>query len=261
MTELIDRARSGDRAALEALLASEEARIYAFGLKMCRDPEEAKETLQDTMLAVAANIGSFRGESSLSTWLFQLARSACSRRRRRRSGAPDAGDLVDAHEDLVVADPSPTPERAAEQREVASRVHAALARLPEAMREVVVLRDVEGLTAPEVADVMGLTIEAVKSRLHRGRAALRAALGEPEGERATDCPDIVAMYSRQLEGELSGAMCDELAAHVARCPRCRGQCDALKSSLATCSALPVVPRDVQREVRSALADFIRLRGT
>ncbi|MFO0750903.1 MAG: sigma-70 family RNA polymerase sigma factor [Myxococcota bacterium] len=258
LDDVIGRARQGDKAALAELLASEEARIYAFGLRMCRDPEEAKETLQDTMLAVASHISSFRGESSLSTWLFQLARSACAKRHRRKSGAPDSLEALD---DVAVADPAPSPERAAEDREVAERVHRALAALPDTMREVVVLRDVEGLTAPEVAEVMGLTIEAVKSRLHRGRAALRAALGAPDGERAADgeCPDIVAMYSRQLEGDLSSSICAQLEQHVARCPRCRGQCEGLKLSLAQCRALPVVPVEIQRDVRQALADFLHLR--
>ena len=82
-SELLLAARAGDPQALERLLTRQEARIYRFGLKMCRDPEDAKDVLQDTLLTMARNFRDFRGASSISTWLYTIARSFCVKKRRR----------------------------------------------------------------------------------------------------------------------------------------------------------------------------------
>src|SRR6185436_4541875 len=78
---LLDRARTGDRAAMEALLLRHQAQVYRFGLRMCRNPEDAKDILQDTLLAMARGLPDFRGASSVSTWLYTIARSFCLKRR------------------------------------------------------------------------------------------------------------------------------------------------------------------------------------
>ena len=80
---LLDRARTGDRRALEDLIGRHQRRVYRFGLKMCRDPEDAKDVLQETLIAAARNIRDFRGASAVSTWLYTIARSFCIKRRRR----------------------------------------------------------------------------------------------------------------------------------------------------------------------------------
>jgi RNA polymerase sigma-70 factor (ECF subfamily) len=72
--QLLERARAGDRAALETLLERHQPQVYRFGLKMCRDPEDAKDVLQDTLLAMARGVRDFRGASSISTWLYTVAR-------------------------------------------------------------------------------------------------------------------------------------------------------------------------------------------
>ena len=83
--KLLEAARAGDRAALDQLLTRHQSRVYRFGLKMCRDSEDAKDVLQETLLAVARNVKDFRGASSVSTWLYTIARSFCIKKRRRRS--------------------------------------------------------------------------------------------------------------------------------------------------------------------------------
>lgn len=265
---LLEAARAGDRAALEKLLALEERRIYAFGMRMCRNPDDARDVLQETMLAVAKNIESFRGESSLPTWLFQIARSFCIKNRRRRRGAPATHETLD---DIAehAADPTPGPEQAAGRREQQAMLQQALAALPASAREVLVLRDVEGLTAPEVAAVMGISVGAVKSKLHRARASLEQAFAATRASAAgpaslptagppEECPDVLALFSKNLEGDLTGQTCAEMERHLQRCPRCRGTCDVLKQSLDLCRALPDVPDDVQSSVRTALRQFLKL---
>jgi RNA polymerase sigma-70 factor (ECF subfamily) len=251
---LIAAAQRGDRKALEQLLEMEQQRIYAFGLKMCRNQEEAKDVLQDTMLAVARSIGEFRGEASLPTWLFQIARSFCIKKRRLRKGAPRTTESLEAPGAMGVADAAPNPEQTTRGKELELLLNEALSALPTASREVLVLRDVEGLTAPEVAEVLGVSVAAVKSKLHRARAALHKLLqpklaADLAAKPTPDCPDIFAMYSQQLEGDLTGALCAKMEKHVLHCERCSASCDALKQSLALCKMLPVVPEDVKNDVR------------
>ncbi len=280
---LLDRARTGDRRALEELLSRHQRRVYRFGLKMCRDAEDAKDVLQETMLAVARTVKDFRGASSVSTWLYTIARSFCIKKRRRSKFAPEQEESLDAREPGTearqVADPNRSAEDEMAGRQIEAALEKAIAGLEPMYREVLVLRDVEGLTAPEVAEVMGLTVEAVKSRLHRARVAVREALapmlGVPGAPAAPGdgapaeapgltvgvlCPDIMQLFSQHLEGEISASVCAEMEKHLARCPGCRSKCDSLQRTLALCRAapLPEVPAKVQASVRHALRRFIEL---
>jgi len=279
---LLDRARSGDRAALETLLARHQRRVYRFGLKMCRDEEDAKDVLQETLLAVARTVKDFRGHSSVSTWLYTIARSFCIKKRRRSKFAPEHEESLDAREPGTearqVADDARAPDESLAGRQIEAALEQAIGALDPMYREVLVLRDVEGLTAPEVGEVMGLTVEAVKSRLHRARVAVRAAvaplLGVPDedgrpavasslpvaGAVSGACPDIVQLFSRHLEGEISAGLCADMEKHLSACPGCRSRCDSLQRTLAMCKAapLPEVPAKVQADVRQALRNFVAL---
>ena len=149
-----------------------------------------------------------------------------------------------------------SPEQTTRGKELEALLNEALGQLPAGSREVLVLRDVEGLTAPEVAEVLGVSVEAVKSKLHRARSALHKLLApkfaaDLGSDKKSDCPDILAMYSQQLEGDLTVALCAKMEKHIAHCARCSSACDALKQSLALCKTLPVVPEDVKRAVRSS----------
>ena len=177
---LLDRARTGDRRALEDLLSRHQRRVYRFGLKMCRDPEDAKDVLQETLMAVARTVKDFRGASSVSTWLYTIARSFCIKKRRRSKFAPEQEESLDSREPGLEArqiqDPNRGPEEELAGRQIEGALERAIGSLDPMYREVLVLRDVEALTAPEVAEVMGLSVEAVKSRLHRAHVAVREAI-------------------------------------------------------------------------------------
>ena len=273
--DLLDRARAGERPALEALLSRHQRRVYRFGLKMCRDPEDAKDVLQETLLAVARTVKDFRGASSVSTWLYTIARSFCIKKRRRSKFAPEQEESLDARtpglEALQVPDRARGPEDDLAGRQIEGALEEAISGLEPMYREVLVLRDVEGLTAPEVAEVMGLTVEAVKSRLHRARVAVCEAiaplLGIPGQEptpaaapAAGGCPDMVGLFSRHLEGEISASVCADMEKHLASCPACQSKCDSLQRTLALCRSapLPEVPKAVQADVRRALQQFVQL---
>src|SRR5512145_119983 len=95
---LLLSAQGGDPKALGELIERHQRRVYRFGLKMCRDPEDAKDVLQETLIAAARTIRDFRGASSVSTWLYTIARSFCIKRRRRSKFAPEHEESLDATE-------------------------------------------------------------------------------------------------------------------------------------------------------------------
>jgi RNA polymerase sigma-70 factor (ECF subfamily) len=259
---LLTAARAGDPGALDTLLRQVQPRIYRFGLRMCRDEEDAKDVLQETLFAAARSLRGFRGGSSLSTWLYAIARGFCIKKRRRSRFAGEEVSLSGRSPALALPDPGPPLDEALAGREVEQAVEQAIRALRPAYREVLLLRDVEGLTAPEVAEILGLRVEAVKSRLHRARAAVREHLrplleqGVPPPE--PGCPDIAAALSRHLEGEISPAACADLEAHVAACPRCGPACEALRRALGVCRALPEpeVPAAVQAAVRAGIRGLL-----
>lgn len=260
---LLAAARKGDRAALTKLLERHQQKVFGFGVKMCGDAEDAKDVAQDTLLTMARTVRDFRGDASLSTWLYTVARSFCIKKRRRTKGAPAFHEPLDhaAHESA--SEPSMTPEQMLLGREARETVATALDALDPEEREVVVLRDVEGLSAAEVSEVTGVSVAAVKSRLHRARATLREHLlavvgGESAAGTHPLCPDVLTMLSRKLEDEISPDVCAEMEAHVAGCPHCSGVCDSLKRTLALCKSLPTptVPEHVQESLRKAVASAL-----
>lgn len=257
--ELLTAAQAGDDDALAALLARHQDSVYRFGLRMCRDPEDARDVVQDTLLAMARGVRDFRGSSSLSTWLYTIARSYCIKKRRRSKFAPAVTEALDEAGGL--ADPGRGPDEALADKRLGQALERAIGELDPMYREVLLLRDVEGLSAAEVAEVVGVSVDAVKSRLHRARTAVREALladRGPEPAPPPGCPDIATRFSQRLEGEIDSHLCEEMERHLAGCPRCRGVCDDLRQTLSTCRTLPAapVPSDVQHAVRRALRDYL-----
>ncbi|HEX9288765.1 MAG TPA: sigma-70 family RNA polymerase sigma factor [Anaeromyxobacteraceae bacterium] len=265
--ELLAAARAGDKAAIERLLERHQNRIFRFGMKMCGAVEDAQDVLQETLIAAARGIPDFRGASSVSTWLYTIARSFCLKHHRTSKFAPVHVESLDdvASEAHDIADAQRGPEELAAGKQVRTALQDAIGGLDPMYREVLVLRDVEGLSAAEVADVLGLSVEAVKSRLHRARVTVRQviapALGTREPAAAAPaekaCPDVVELFSKRLEGEISGDVCAELEEHLRGCDRCRARCDSLRATLSLCSQSgEELPPRVERSVRDALRRFL-----
>lgn len=255
--ELLQRARSGDSAALEMLLLRIAPSVQRFGLRMCRNTADADDVLQDTLLLVAKHLDEFQGRASLSSWAFSLARSACARRRRGLKNRPGVSlDAVASSED-----PAPSPEGDLQRRQLSEWLGDALDSLSDEHREVIALRDIEGLSAKDAAAALGISVDALKSRLHRAREALRATLRPMLEQHAPapdpECPDVVAMFSHKVEDELSSADCARMEDHVAGCRACGAACDALKQTLAACrsEATDDVSVQVRARVKAALAEL------
>lgn len=264
---LVRAAAAGDRAALDRLLRALSGVLLRYGRTFCGDPDDAEDVRQAVYLALLRTLRTWRGEGSLASWAYVVARNACARRHRRPAGARAPRSLdadLDGHRVAEVADPRQDPERAVDRARAGVAIEAALRALPRSQREVVLLRDVEGLSARETGRMLRLSERAVKSRLHRGRLALRAALATwaPEravarrgGGAAAGCPDTALWLSRFVEGELGDDACEILSAHVAQCPACGGVCDSLRAALRSCRDLGghELPPDARRELRDRLA--------
>jgi RNA polymerase sigma-70 factor (ECF subfamily) len=266
--ELLEAARSGSGEALEALLVRHEARLYRFARRLCRQREDAEDVLQESLLAAARGLPGFRGASSIGTWLYTIARSFCIKKRRRSVFAPVEVSL-DTQASLAargLADPARRPDEALEASRLEAALQAAIAALDRPYREVLLLRDVEGLSAAEVAEVTGLSVPAVKTRLHRARARLREALAPlvaPRGETAASasarsCPDVVRQFS-----DISARTCASMESHLASCPRCQAACAGLEQVLRLCRTAPEpeVPADLQDKVRRAVHALVALRAS
>ncbi len=253
LSDFVALAKQGDRAALEKVLASVAPSIHRFGLRMCRSAHDADDVLQDTLINVANHLGDFEGRSSLSSWVFALTRSACARRRRGLKNRPPVSD------DHLVNEPdhAPTPETRAADHELGAALSRALDGLSDEYREIILLRDIEGLSAPEASAALEISVDAVKSRLHRAREALRVTLRpllEPSAPAPTNCPDVVALWSQKLEGDLSQRDCSQMEKHIETCPACGAACDALKRALLACQRVRTeeVPAEIQARVKSAI---------
>ena len=270
--QLLAAAREGDRLALEQLLERYQRQVFRFGLRMCGEEEDAKDVLQETLLAAARNVKEFRGASSVSTWLYAIARSFCIKSRRASKFAPEHVDSLEAlrAEATDVADARRTPDEDASGNQVKAALGSAIAALDPKYREVLVLRDVEGLSAAEVAEVLGLSVEAVKSRLHRARVAVRERvapvlgmaepLQPPIDDRA--CPDVLELFSKHVENDISSSVCAEMEQHLQSCGRCRARCDSLRASLKLCRAAgdEEVPAAIEQSVRAALRRVLSIRA-
>jgi RNA polymerase sigma-70 factor (ECF subfamily) len=268
--QLLAAARQGDATALEALLVRYQPHLYRFGLRMCGNVEDAGDVAQESLISMARSVRDFRGDSSVSSWLYTIARRFCIKKRRRSKFAPAREESLDVPATDVarqLADPGPNPEQAATNRELATALAHAIDRLDPSQREVLVLRDVEGLSAPEVARILGVSVEAVKSRLHRARVAVREelapALGRPPitPSRGPLCPDVLTLFSQHLEGEIDPGVCATMEAHLAQCHQCRDACESLKRTLAICRQLPTpdVPASLAASVKAAIHVFLNQR--
>jgi RNA polymerase sigma-70 factor (ECF subfamily) len=261
---VILRAQHGNELALEALANEYAPRVLRFGLKMCRDEQDAREIAQQTMLSLVEHLPSFRQESRFSTWLFSIARSHCIKHHTRGAAAFEVTTLDErAHVDTARATPAPDEQLSASQLQAA--LETAIMGLEPRQREVLLLRDVEGLPAADVAQVLDLSVDAVKSRLHRARKELREALAPWFDVHApgASCPDVVELLLRYQEGDVTAEACKTLEAHVDGCPACASRCKALRSVLSACSAVPTpaIPEELRRRVTEQIRKSLKKQSS
>lgn len=172
---LVERHRCGDLHAFDEVYDRFGEMVYNLALRMAGNREEAADFTQEVFLRIYRHLGSFGGRSTLKTWVFRIAINHCRDRLSRHS--PAMRSIDDEVEDGVpIADPGRGPEELALAADEGRRVAAGLARIPPVFREAVVLRDLEGLSYEEIAEVLGVRVGTVRSRIARGREQLRILL-------------------------------------------------------------------------------------
>ncbi len=182
-TELIRAINGGRQDLYYELVNRYEKSLYNFGLRMCNNPSDAEDMVQDTFLNVFKYLIGFRYETKFKNWLYRVATSACLKKKRRSKYAPDRelslDEFLPADESAVSMDLPRWASQPLEQvldEELSGVIKQALMELPEKYRLVIVLRDVEGFSTQETAEILGLTATNIKVRLHRARLFLREAL-------------------------------------------------------------------------------------
>jgi RNA polymerase sigma-70 factor, ECF subfamily len=182
---LVERVRQRDVAAFEELVTRFRSKVYGLALRMMQDASEAEEIVQETFLSAWQNLPSFRGESAFGSWLYRICANFCLMRLRRKKV-----ETVEAEAQLpeprfdaegsLLSTPSYDWTRGTEEKALDNELRIAIERatagLPDEHRTVFLLKDIDGLSYEEIAETLGTTVPAVKSRLHRARLALREAI-------------------------------------------------------------------------------------
>lgn len=182
--ELLARAQAGDMSAFEALVGRHEDKVYGLALRMTRSEADAAEITQDTFLSAYQHLSEFRGEAAFGSWVHRIAANNALMRLRRQKVLDIVSDDLAGPEftdrgSLAEPPESDWSRRADDQlldEELGRAIQAATDALPEGYREVFLLKDVEGLSYEEISEMVGISVPAVKSRLHRARLALREAI-------------------------------------------------------------------------------------
>jgi RNA polymerase sigma-70 factor (ECF subfamily) len=184
--ELARRLMDGDQSAFEPFVEAIGSKVMQYTVLMCGQREDAEEVVQDTLLKIFGSFDQLREPERVKPWVFRIAKNFCLMKRRKSVFAPEREISLDelmperggesAGRKIEIADWSALPEDKVLEAELKGRIGAALAELPHTYRSVVVLRDVEGLSTAETAEVLDLSEDAVKQRLHRGRLSLRKTL-------------------------------------------------------------------------------------
>jgi RNA polymerase sigma-70 factor (ECF subfamily) len=187
--QLVRKSQQDDERAFGELVSRYESKVYSLALKMVRNPEDAEDVLQDTFLRAYRGIKSFKGNSTFSTWIYRItANSALMRLRKRQLPTVSIDDADEREAPINIADWAPGPVEQMLNQETQAAMTEAIEALPPEFRQVFVLRDIEELSNAEVADILDLSVAAVKSRLHRARLKVRNRLAtyftEPRTRRA-----------------------------------------------------------------------------
>ena len=204
---LVQRARARDGAAFELLMRRHNQRVYRVVRSLLRDADEIEDVIQQSYLQAFLHLDQFGGNARWSTWVCRIAINEALARIRQRGRFVS----IDAASEEAMADfskgPDGDPERKAAGREFGAMVEQAIDGLPDIYRSVLILREIEGMTTEETAAVLGVEIDVVKTRLHRARAALRAAIENRVGEQMQSaftfgnerCDRVVAAVLAKLD--------------------------------------------------------------
>jgi RNA polymerase sigma-70 factor, ECF subfamily len=184
--ELATALLNGEPGAFERFVEHFRAKVFGYSWLMCGQREDAEEVAQEALLKAFESFAQLREPQHVRSWIFRIAKNACLMKRRKSAFAPDRELSLDEflpaaggegeHRHIEIADWSSLPEEKILNAELRSEIQRAIAELPESYRAVVLLRDVEELSTEETAQILEVSMDVVKQRLHRGRLAIRQKL-------------------------------------------------------------------------------------
>ncbi len=264
--------------------------VYSFSMKVCGHPEDAEDTMQEVLYRSLGHLAKIQEPQALAAWLYTVTKNRCWRMRRKPASAPartlSLDELMpdDAELGRLLRDGAESPETNLLHGEQHHLLHQAVLRIPEPLRIVLVLHDMEELTTEEVAAILGLQPGTVRVRLHRARLNVRqqmtrvldAAPGSPDGaapagkrparakraQRPAGCRELFAGLSDYLDGRVPPPSCDRMRKHIEACPSCVAFLRDLRAAIDRCRALEI-PCDsaVASRLRAILTqEYLRMLG-
>lgn len=242
--------------------------VYSFSMKMCGHREDAEDTAQEVLFRSIKYLPKLQDPSALAAWLYTVARNRCHRLRSVTDASPSArlslDELMPDQEELkeLLLDRAVSPEGQLLHAEERHLLHRAVLEIPTPLRLVLVLHDMEDLSTDQVAQILGLQEGTVRVRLHRARLAVRkkmpvllkAATQKPSSrpkkgtlrrkrptgvQRPKECRELFASLSEYLDGRVKPEVCDNIRAHMERCPGCVAFLRDLRTAIERCRALEV----------------------
>jgi RNA polymerase sigma-70 factor (ECF subfamily) len=258
--EAVRLLQHGNEASVGQALELLQNTVYSFSMRVCGQREDAEDTMQEVLLKSIPHLPKFDSPKALLVWLYKVAKNRCLMNRRKSKFAPaqelSLEELMPDRKELeqLAGDDRVTPEAFAIRSEQASRLRGAVQKLPPQYRIVLVLRDMEGLTDDEVAEITGLRPGTVRVRLHRARLFVRKELMRTwmakgnrgarahtrphEENRPARCKAMFAELSDYLDEQLDDSLCEELEQHLNGCGPCRVFLTTLQATVEQCRALP-----------------------
>ena len=271
----------GDDAGLEQALALLQNTVFSFSMRVCGQRQDAEDTMQEVLLKSIPHLPKFDTPKALVVWLYKVAKNRClmSRRRSKFAPKPDLSleELMPDRKELqqLGIDGGINPEAFAIRSEEAGRLRDSIQKLPPQYRIVLVLRDMEGLTDEEVAEITGLRSGTVRVRLHRARLFVRkelmrrlkarsrreavpslasSQLPGNDPPRPARCKAMFAELSDYLDEQLDDSLCEELERHLNGCGPCKAFLSSLEATIEQCRTTPAVcpPSEKASQLRAQL---------
>jgi len=253
--------KRGDAGAMEKAVALLQQSVFSFSMRVCGQRQDAEDTMQEVLVKSLPYLAKFDSSKALAVWLYKVAKNRCLMSRRRGKFAPKVElsleELMPDRDDFERLDGriSVSPEGAAIRGEQGQRLREAIRSLPPHYRIVIVLRDMEGLTDEEVAEITGLRQGTIRVRLHRARLFVRKELAKlnestknsvaPQAHRSVEAPSrtgrckkIFARLSDYLDGQLDDFSCEELVAHMNGCQPCKKFLRSVENTIKQCRQSP-----------------------
>jgi RNA polymerase sigma-70 factor, ECF subfamily len=278
--------QQGEDKALEQALALLQSTVFSFSMRVCGQREDAEDTMQEVLLKSVPHLPKFDSPRALVVWLYKVAKNRCLMSRRRSKFAPQPdlslAELMPDRKELeqLGTNDRINPEAFAIRSEEAGHLRAAIQQLPPQYRIVLVLRDMEGLTDEEVAEITGLRAGTIRVRLHRARLFVRKELMKSaksfprklagsvsalapanESNRPARCKAMFAELSNYLDEKLDDSLCEELERHLSGCEPCQAFLSTLKATVEQCRRSPADVPDHDKAIelrKKLLVDYERL---